>query len=64
MSDVERIAEATRERTQAQAELDRKDVQWRGLIAAAVKGGRPIAEIAEAAGISRQRVYQIRDGRR
>lgn len=37
---------------------------WRWRIQAAVKAGLSVPEIAEVAGISRQRVYQIRDGRR
>lgn len=33
-------------------------------LAAQKRGGHTVQEIAEAAGISRERVYQIRDGRR
>lgn len=65
MSDTtERIAELTAQRDKMRADLEWTDLQWRGLIRAAAKGGQPVAEIAEAAGISKARVYQIRDDRR
>jgi DNA-binding phage protein len=38
--------------------------QWRRLIRDAVAAGVSVAEVAEAAGVSRERVYQIRDNRR
>lgn len=59
-----RIAEVTEQRAKAQADLDWADQQWRALIAAAAGSGVSVASIADAAGISRARVYQIRDGRR
>lgn len=65
MSDTtERIAELTAERAEVADRLAWLDLQWRGMIRAAATGGQSAAAIADAAGISRARVYQIRDGRR
>jgi hypothetical protein len=43
---------------------DAADAEWRGLIREACEHDITAARIAEAAGISVPRVYQIRDGRR
>lgn len=40
------------------------ETAWREAIRAAVADGQRVVDVAEAAGISRERVYQIRDGRR
>jgi cell division protein FtsL len=40
------------------------ETEWRQLIQAAIADGYRVAEIAEAAGITATRVYQIRDNRR
>jgi len=62
---LERIRELTEQRAKAQSDLDWADQQWRAFIAAIVKGGRVrVEDVAEAAGVSRARIYQIRDGRR
>jgi hypothetical protein len=39
------------------------DTAWRDSIRAALVDGQRVVDIAAAAGISRERVYQIRDGR-
>jgi DNA-binding phage protein len=59
--DVRRAASALIEqrRTVAQAEEE-----FASAIRGAVHLGVPVAEVAELAGITRARVYQIRDGRR
>lgn len=40
------------------------ETDWRAAIQQAIARGARVVAIAEAAGISRERVYQIRDGRR
>jgi hypothetical protein len=46
------------------AERQRTEEAWRDTIRRAVAAGHPAAATAQAAGITRARVYQIRDGRR
>lgn len=59
------ITAVTCARAQAQAELDRQDTAWRTVIRDAMStDGVPRQAIADAAGRSVERVYQIRDGRR
>lgn len=41
-----------------------EETSFRIAVRNAVKAGIPVAEIREATGLSRERVYQIRDGRR
>ena len=52
-------AKATADRDAAEA-----DQSWREEIQAAIRHGFRISVIAEAAGVSTARIYQIRDGRR
>jgi len=59
--DVYEAAEAKRVADEAAADADR---EWRDAIRAALIGGQRVVDVAEAARISRERVYQIRDGRR
>lgn len=54
---LDRVMAATVARAEAEAE-------WLASIRAAVAAGQRVVDIAEAAGISRERVYQIRHGRR
>jgi hypothetical protein len=56
-----RLVEVTVRRREAREGLD---VVWRQAIVAALAAGIGATETAELAGISRERVYQIRDGRR
>jgi hypothetical protein len=59
------IVEAvTFERKRAEIEHERQDVAWRTVIRDAVSDDESPTELAKVAGISRERVYQIRDGRR
>lgn len=53
------IWEAGQERARLRAAFDLGDAKWRALIASAVESGHRVADVAEAAGISRERVYQI-----
>lgn len=57
------LTESTRERTEAQEAVAKTDAAWRDAIKAAIDIV-PVADIARYAGISRERVYQIRDDRR
>lgn len=60
----EKLAKLTASRSEAIDRAARADLFWRWEIQRQVKAGRPVAEIAGEAGISKARVYQIRDGRR
>lgn len=55
---------ATAAKAAAERDADEADQAWRTAIQEAVAHGFRISVIAEAAGISAARVYQIRDGRR
>lgn len=54
--------ELVRQATEKKAAIAAADLEWREAIKAAIAAGVRVADIAEAAGISRIRVYQIRDG--
>lgn len=58
------IAAVTFERDKAAVEYDRQDDAWRTLIRSAVHADESATEIARWAGVSRERIYQIRDDRR
>lgn len=63
--DVEQIAKAvTFARDAAAAEYERCDTGWRTLIRDAMNDGESATKLAAATGVSRERIYQIRDGRR
>lgn len=67
MSITEQIAENRRQRAQhttAVADLDEQLAGPDGLISQAFAQGHTGPEIAAAAGLSKQRVYQIRDATR
>jgi hypothetical protein len=51
------LADATEERKRRAPVVEQ---QWRQSICQAVAGGVPVVEVAALAGISRERVYQIR----
>lgn len=61
---LEAVRETTATRQSATDLAARADKAWREAIVTAVKAGESAIDIAAAAGISRFRVYQIRDGRR
>lgn len=61
LDDVYAATEAKRLADEAAADADR---EWRAAIRAALTDGQRVVDVAEAARISRERVYQIRDGRR
>jgi AcrR family transcriptional regulator len=56
--------EEVRQATAAKAAATRAEGVWRATIQAAIRKGVRVADIAEAAGISAARVYQIRDNAR
>lgn len=63
-SALTRLASATQRRENAQRAADDADQEWREMIRTAVAAGARVTEVAMTAGISRERVYQIKDGRR
>lgn len=58
------VRAATEHLMTSRATAEDADRAWRASIRAALADGQRAVDIAEAAGISRERVYQIRDGRR
>lgn len=56
--------EVVRQATAKKAEIEAADREWRDAIRAAIAAGERVVDIAAAAGVTRDRVYQIRDGRR
>jgi hypothetical protein len=61
---LDAIAVTGAEREQAVRDADALELRWREAIKAAIGAGVRVLDIATTAGISRERVYQIRDGRR
>jgi hypothetical protein len=56
------VAEATQDLRDAQAQVDEAEARRDAAVRAAIERGMRIVDIAEAAGLTRGRVYQIRDG--
>jgi diketogulonate reductase-like aldo/keto reductase len=56
--------EAVRQATEEKKAAETADQRWRDAIRAAITAGVRVVDIAEAAGVTRDRVYQIRDDRR
>jgi len=64
-ADYEQIVKhVTFAREKAQIEYERQDTAWRAIIRHAMHDNASATALAKAAKISRERVYQIRDGRR
>lgn len=63
-SPLEPLKAATAAKAAADADAAAADQAWRKEIKDAVAHGFKVSVVAEAAGISVPRVYQIRDGRR
>lgn len=61
---LDAVARTTRARSAAQATMAEAEQEWRDAIQSALAGRASVAEVARLAKISRERVYQIRDGRR
>ena len=58
------VKHVTIARHKAEIEHERQDTAWRYVIQDAMERGGSATKLAAAAAISRERVYQIRDGRR
>jgi hypothetical protein len=58
------IRRAAKVRERRRDALDTADVELRHLIREGLELGIPAVQLAKAAGVTRARVYQIRDGRR
>lgn len=56
--------DAVRQATAKRAEAATVEAEWRDAIRAAIEAGERVVDIAAAAGVTRDRVYQIRDDRR
>lgn len=61
---LDAVTQATEAKQRLDQDFAEADRVWRAAIRAAVAAGERVVEIAAAAGITRDRVYQIRDGRR
>jgi len=64
MTDLNKVCSAARILTKARARTAEAEEFLHDAIRGALANGVRAAEIAEAVGISRARVYQIRDGKR
>jgi hypothetical protein len=58
------VQEATERLSLLRGETDRAEQNWRAAIRAALAAGVPVVDLADTAGVSRARIYQIRDDRR
>src|SRR5690606_12896227 len=64
-ADYEQIVRhVTFAREKAQIEYERQDIAWREIIRHAMHDNASATALAQAAKVSRERIYQIRDGRR
>lgn len=61
---IRRLGRAARDRARLQQKLDEADTHLRDLIKTGFQLGLPGPALADAAGLSKPRVYQIRDDRR
>lgn len=61
---LDHLRVVSQQRADAQEMARAVDDAWRSLIRHGVSRGYGVSAIADAASISRERVYQIRDGRR
>jgi hypothetical protein len=61
---VQIVQHVTFARAAADSEAKRQDTAWRMIIRNSMLDGASATKLAKAAEISRERVYQIRDGRR
>lgn len=61
---IRSVADAAEELRLLREAADKAERRWRAAIRAALDAGVSPTEVAEAAGVSRPRVYQIRDDRR
>ena len=64
MNELEAVADTARRRAEAQAALDALDAELQQRVREAFTSGHGGTAIARASGLSRARVFQVRDGRR
>jgi DNA-directed RNA polymerase specialized sigma24 family protein len=64
MEHLELIRQAAEQRQARRDAFDTADAELRRLVVEGFEQGFPGEQLAEAAGLSLSRVYQIRDGRR
>lgn len=64
MTDLEPLKAAVRAKAEAVAEAERRDTEMREQIRAAMAAKTPLKELIEVTGLSKQRLYQIRDNTR
>ncbi|MEU3283288.1 hypothetical protein [Streptomyces antibioticus] len=58
------LVRATLRRTQQRQETETVEGAFRLRVQTALRAGMPVTKISSITGLSRERVYQIRDGRR
>lgn len=61
-SSLDDLSEATLALGLARNNAEDAGIEWRSIIRKALAAGQRVADVADAAGVSRQRIYQIRDG--
>jgi hypothetical protein len=61
---LDAVHDATETLRLLREETDRADRSWRAAIRAALAAGVPVGDLADTAGVTRARIYQIRDDRR
>lgn len=61
---LDAVHDATEHLRGLRAAAEEAEGAWKAAIRTAVADGQRVVDVAEAAGISRERVYQIRDDRR
>lgn len=64
MTDLERLKAAVQAKARAVAEAEERDAEMREQIRVAMSAKTPLKELMEITGLSRQRLYQIRDNTR
>lgn len=64
MSTLDSIRAAATEKAAAQAVLDERVEALNDLVRTALAEGATVADLADASGLSKPRIYQIRDRRR
>lgn len=64
MDHLHRIERATTDLAALRAATETAELAWRKTITDALAAGESATAVAETAGVSRARVYQLRDGKR
>lgn len=64
MADMEQLRLAVSAKAEAMAVAARRDAELRELIRGAIAAGVPVKDLVAVTGLSKPRMYQIRDNRR